>query len=400
MKKISICVAMLFSAASVFSQVEKIKEAKKLAGGETPDFAKAISTINEAIQNPATANDVDVWYTKGLIYSKQFEFEADKRFQVPPQNPDVNIQSEAAYNAYKAWIVADSLDVIESQNNPKRKGKVKYHNEIVKKVYANKDYLNQYGANLYQEGKVIEANRVFADVANLPETKLFKGYEKLNPNDSLFINATENYKLTLRSVYSEVLNSGDTAKAEKIAVDANKKYPEDPTFLTYTLQHDIWAGRTEQAKTKLDKAIQLNPNSYVYYLVRANINGLSYETRSAADADYKKALSMKPDSYDITYAYGDYKKQVGDDHYEEAINVERKDPAKAKAERQLFVSNYEEAITYIEKARTMKSSADATLLDNLAKVYAKLRSYYYSIKDNANFNKYDKLMKDTRAAMY
>ena len=91
---------------------------------------------------------------------------------------------------------------------------------------------------------------------------------------------------------------------------------------------------------------------------------------------------------------------MGDDHYEEAIHVERQDPAKAKAERQLFVSNYEEAITYIEKARTMKSSADATLLDNLAKVYAKLRSYYYSIKDNANFNKYDKLMKDTRAAMY
>ena len=139
---------MLVSAASVFSQAEKIKEAKKLAGGETPDFAKAISTINEALQNPGTANDVEAWYTKGLIYSKQFDFEDDKRFQVPPQTPDVNIQSEAAYNAYKTWLIADSLDVIESQNNPKRKGKLKYHNDIVKKVYANKDYLNNYGAIL------------------------------------------------------------------------------------------------------------------------------------------------------------------------------------------------------------------------------------------------------------
>jgi tetratricopeptide (TPR) repeat protein len=196
-----------------------------------------------------------------------------------------------------------------------------------------------------------------------------------------------------------VLSNGDTAKAEKIAIDANKKYPEDPTFLTLTLQHDLWAGRSEQAKTKLDKAIQMNPNSFVYYLVRANINGLTAKTRPAADADYKKALSMNPESYDITYAYGDYKKMVGDDHYEEAINVERKDPAKAKAEREQFVANYNEAINYIEKARAMKSPADPGLLDNLAKVYAKLRSYYYSIKDNANFNKYDKLMKDTRAAM-
>jgi Tfp pilus assembly protein PilF len=399
MKKFAICVAMLVSAASVFSQAEKIKEAKKLAGGETPDFAKAISTINEALQNPATANDVEAWYTKGLIYSKQFDFEADKRFQVPPQTPDVNIQSEAAYNAYKTWLIADSLDVIESQNNPKRKGKLKYHNDIVKKVYANKDYLNNYGAILFQNGKAVEANKVFADVAALPETKLFKGYEKLNPNDSLFINARDNYKLTLRNVYNDVLSNGDTAKAERIAIDANKKYPEDPTFLTLTLQHDLWAGRSEQAKTKLDKAIQMNPNSFVYYLVRANINGLTAKTRPAADADYKKALSMNPESYDITYAYGDYKKMVGDDHYEEAINVERKDPAKAKAEREQFVANYNEAINYIEKARAMKSPADPGLLDNLAKVYAKLRSYYYSIKDNANFNKYDKLMKDTRAAM-
>ena len=51
MKKFAICVAMLVSAASVFSQAEKIKEAKKLAGGETPDFAKAISRI---LQQPTT----------------------------------------------------------------------------------------------------------------------------------------------------------------------------------------------------------------------------------------------------------------------------------------------------------------------------------------------------------
>lgn len=392
---------MLVSAASVFSQAEKIKEAKKLAGGETPDFAKAISTINEALQNPATANDVEAWYTKGLIYSKQFDFEDDKRFQVPPQTPDINIQSEAAYNAYKTWLIADSLDVIESQNNPKRKGKLKYHNEIVKKVYNynTKNYFSNYGAILFQSGKAAEANKVFADVVNLPETNLFKGYDKINPQDSVFIFAKENYLITLKNVYLDILSSGDTVKAEKIATDAHKKYPEDPYFFTFVLQHDIWAGNFEQAKISLEKAIQMNPNNSVYYLVRAKINGMKAETRPAADADYKKVLSMNPESYDITYAYGDYKKMVGDDHYEEAINVERKDPAKAKAEREQFVANYNEAINYIEKARAMKSPADPGLLDNLAKVYAKLRSYYYSINDNANFNKYDKLMKDTRAAM-
>ena len=41
MKKFAICAAMLMTAASVFSQAEKIKEAKKLAGGETPDLIKS-----------------------------------------------------------------------------------------------------------------------------------------------------------------------------------------------------------------------------------------------------------------------------------------------------------------------------------------------------------------------
>ena len=130
---------------------------------ETPDFYAAIRMADAAISNPEAQNSCEAWYIKGQIYQKQFDFEQDKLFQVPPQNPNQEIQSEAAYKAFETWLIADSLDVVESQNNPKRKGKLKYRSDIAKFVYKYKDYASNYGAILFQEGKVEEANRIFAD---------------------------------------------------------------------------------------------------------------------------------------------------------------------------------------------------------------------------------------------
>lgn len=397
MKKFVILAASLMVAVTAFSQEEIIKQAKKIASGETPDFGQAIQMINQTL-NGEGKNSADAWYAKGLIYSKQFDFEDEKRFLIPPQQPDVNMQSEAAYNAYKAWVVADSLDAIEAQSNPKRKGKLKYRNDIAKKVDHYKRYLLNQGVVLSQEGKGKEANKVFADVIALPKASFFAGYDKLNPSDSTYIWASEYYKLTLGDYYREVLASGDTIAAEKIIQGALKQYPEDPTFMTYGLQHDIWAGRNQEAVNKLNKAIELNPNNGVLYLVRANFNGLSPVTREKAESDYQKAMQLMPDNYNIIYAYGDYHKNLGDDAYNLANDVERKNPLQAKQLREKFVTEYNTAIANIEKARSMKTPVDDNLLSNLQMIYAKLRSFYYSQKNNALFNEFDAKMKAVKNA--
>ncbi|MBQ4358593.1 MAG: hypothetical protein II766_04355 [Paludibacteraceae bacterium] len=397
MKKFVFLAAGLMLAATAFSQDEIIKQAKKIASGETPDFEQAIQVINQATDGLGK-NSADAWYTKGLIYSKQFDFEDEKRFLIPPQQPDVNLQSKAAYNAFKAWTVADSLDAVEAQNNPKRKGKLKYRGDIAKKVDGYKRYLLNQGVVLSQEGKGKEANKVFADVIALPKASFFADYDKLNANDSTFIWAADYYKLTLADYYREVLSSGDTIAAEKIIQNALTKYPEDPTFMTYALQHDIWAGRNQQAVNKLNKAIELNPNNGVLYLVRANFNGLSPVTREKAEPDYQKAMQLLPDNYNIIYAYGDYHKNLGDDAYNSANDLERKNPLQAKQLRDKFVSEYNTAITYIEKARSMKNPVDDNLLGNLQMIYAKLRSFYYSQKNDDLYKEFDAKMRAVKEA--
>ncbi|MCR4620058.1 MAG: hypothetical protein K5633_05145 [Paludibacteraceae bacterium] len=399
MNRFILSIASLLVATTSFGQISAVKDALKLAKGETPDFNAAIRMADAAISNPEAQNSCEAWYIKGQIYQKQFEFEQDKLFQVPPQNPNQEIQSEAAYKAFETWLIADSLDVVESQNNPKRKGKLKYRSDIAKFVYKYKDYASNYGAILFQEGKVEEANRIFAQITDMPSLPMFSGYDKMNPSDSTFILAKENYRMTAINVYNNLLQKEDTVSAEAYAKKMNEEFPEDPTFLTKTLQHDLWAGRNAQAEKKLNKAIEMDPNNYIYYLVRANIYGLNRATKAQAEPDYQKAMQLAPENakYNVIYAYGDFKRGVGDDAYNFYVDNERRNPAAALKSQDDFIANYKQAIDLLEQAHNLKSPADDALLNELQQIYTKLRSFYYSKKDNTNMNYYDQKRNAIRA---
>lgn len=399
MNRFILSIASLLVATTSFGQISAVKDALKLAKGETPDFNAAIRMADAAISNPEAQNSCEAWYIKGQIYQKQFDFEQDKLFQVPPQNPNQEIQSEAAYKAFETWLIADSLDVVESQNNPKRKGKLKYRSDIAKFVYKYKDYASNYGAILFQEGKVEEANRVFAQITDMPSLPMFSGYDKMNPSDSTFILAKENYRMTAINVYNNLLQKEDTVSAEAYAKKMNEEFPEDPTFLTKTLQHDLWAGRNAQAEKKLNKAIEMDPNNYIYYLVRANIYGLNRATKAQAEPDYQKAMQLAPENakYNVIYAYGDFKRGVGDDAYNFYVDNERRNPAAALKSQEDFIANYKQAIDLLEQAHNLKSPADDALLNELQQIYTKLRSFYYSKKDNTNMNYYDQKRNAIRA---
>lgn len=398
MKRLIISITALTATTLAFGQMTMVKEALKMAKGEAPNFEGAIRTIDAALENPETKNSCEAWYTKGLIYQKQFEFEQEKMFQVPPQTPDQDIQSEAAYKAMETWLISDSLDVEESKTNPKRKGKLKYRSDIAKFVYKNKDYASNYGAIKFQQGKAEEANQIFAQIAKMPSFPMFEGYEKMNPSDSTFIFAENNYKLSAINVYNNYLQNEDTVSAEAYAKKMNESYPEDPTFLTWTLQHDLWAGRNAQAEKKLNKAIEMSPNNYVYYLVRANIYGLNRATKAKAEPDYQKAMQLAPENakYNVVYAYGDYKRGVGDDAYNFFVDNERRNPAAALKSQDEFVDNYKQAIELLEQAHSMKTPADDALLNELQQIYTKLRSFYYGKKDNVNMNLYAEKMNAVR----
>ena len=61
MKKVLFSVVLLLAAGSAFAQEKAVKEAKSIANGTNPDFAKAEQLIQGALTNPETKDDPETW---------------------------------------------------------------------------------------------------------------------------------------------------------------------------------------------------------------------------------------------------------------------------------------------------------------------------------------------------
>ena len=80
MRKIVFSVILLLAASfTAFAQEKAVKEAKKIANGVTPDFAKAEELINGALTNPETKDQAETWNVAGFIQKDG----AKKKWKMP-----------------------------------------------------------------------------------------------------------------------------------------------------------------------------------------------------------------------------------------------------------------------------------------------------------------------------
>ena len=85
MKKVLFSLALLFAACAVsFAQEKTVKEAKKIANGTNPDFAKAEELINQALVNPETKDQAETWNVAGFIQKRRSEKEMENAYLRKP----------------------------------------------------------------------------------------------------------------------------------------------------------------------------------------------------------------------------------------------------------------------------------------------------------------------------
>ena len=84
MKKLFLSMAFVFVAGGAFAQMDAVKNATK--AGNKGDFATAESLIQQALNNPETANLADTWYAAGQIQQKKSAKQLEN--QVKRQNFD------------------------------------------------------------------------------------------------------------------------------------------------------------------------------------------------------------------------------------------------------------------------------------------------------------------------
>ncbi len=371
MKKTILLLGLSLATSFTFAQKENVKKAKKLASKGTPQFEEAKSLIDAALKNETTKDQAYTWYVKGLIYSKMFDFEDEKRFEVPPQKPDVNIQSESAYSALKAWEVADSLDIVESKTDPKRKGKIEYRKDITKDLIKMKNYINNYGNILFEKQDYAGAISVFEDFVAFPNMEMFKEESKLDKNDSIYIFAKQNIEIALKQLYVKQTKANDTTAFLATLDKGMELFPSSKFFIEYRINYDIHTGNVDNAIAQINKAISVDPNNAAYYRTRGYIYKAIKKRQEAKD-DFLKALELKPDYYDALFDYGLFLKEIADDMYDKASFAS----STAAAEQAMIAVNkqYDEALVYLEKAKAIDAKDDV-LLQTMQGLYRKLKMY-------------------------
>ncbi len=367
MKKIILLLAFIVPVMAS-GQEANIKKARKLAKKMTPDFVTAKSLIDAALKDETTKNLSETWYTKGFIEFRKYESEDDKRFEVPPRKPNLNFQSEGAYNAFTSWIVADSLDKIESLSNPKRKGKLEYRKDIVDDLTTIKLYIFQHGYNLYEKKDYIEAKQVFDDFLKLPELEMIKGSgEDIKATDTVFLDTKEYLQATLRQIYLKQVSDKDTVGFVKTMNEGAERFPQNIHFLSYKIDYYKNTNRIDDALENINKAILLDDKNAVLYYMRGVIGSIKKSDKAKIKADYKKAMELNPEWADVVFEYALLILEDADKVYQHA-QIQQIDSEKEKANE-----IYRTAIPYLLKAKELglESNKD-DLLRKLMAVYYKL----------------------------
>ena len=118
MKRVLFSMVLLHVASFTFAQEKNVKEAKSIANGVNPDFAKAEELINQALTNPETKDNAETWDVAGLIQRKRSEKEMENAYLRKPY--DTLQVYNSALNMCKFYFKCDELAQI-----PNEKGKIK-----------------------------------------------------------------------------------------------------------------------------------------------------------------------------------------------------------------------------------------------------------------------------------
>ena len=125
MKRVLFSMVLLLVASFTFAQEKNVKEAKSIANGVNPDFAKAEELINQALTNPETKDNAETWDVAGLIQRKRSEKEMENAYLRKPY--DTLQVYNSALNMCKFYFKCDELAQI-----PKRaKSRISIENLIL-----------------------------------------------------------------------------------------------------------------------------------------------------------------------------------------------------------------------------------------------------------------------------
>lgn len=353
---------------------------------DTSSLSKAREAIDLAAENPDTKDLPKAQFYKGQIYFSLFQSKlriaTEKSKESDPKKKEaagfVGVTITELNTAYESFLKARELDKKGNYTSDINKGisdiNIYYANKAVYDYNA-KNYAS--ALTSFEKAFEITGSKDTITLGNLAVTSERAGnYEKAK----LYYQKMVDQKTGGAGTYLQLANVQLTLKDTTAGIETYKKgravYPNDLNLLRNETDLYIRSNKINEALGNLNQAIKAQPGDYILYFARGNMyDNLanprdskgkdmekpkdSEEKIKMAEADYKKALELKPEYFDALY-------NLGALYYNNAVNLGNKantisDQKKYEVEIKKSNEEFLKAIPVLEKALSVNPKDEGTM---------------------------------------
>ena len=403
MKRVLFSMVLLLVASLAFAQEKNVKEAKSIANGVNPDFAKAEELINQALTNPETKDNAETWDVAGFIQKRRSEKEMENAYLRKPY--DTLQVYNSALDMCKFYFKCDELAQI-----PNEKGKIKnkYRKSNSAAILAERGNLINGGIQFFNQDKNKEALEFFATYVDIAVNPMFEKENLLKTDTvlpqiayyaSLAAAKMEDYpsvlkyapyakedkevgKYAMEFISTALKAQGDTIKWIASLKDGIQKYPEHSFFFVHLIYYYSNNNKFDEAMQFADDMLAKDPNNTFYLYVK----GYLYHNMK----DYDKAIEFYKKTIEVDPNYAEAYSNLGliyclqAQDFSEKATTDVNDP-KYKEDQATLKVFYEKARPNYEKARELKPDQKDLWLNGLYRVY-------YNLQMGPEFDEIDKMM--------
>lgn len=403
MKKIAV---LLLATAPVFSGVAQSSKVVNTINylkdyNSTKDqesLQKAKENIDLASENESTKDNAKTQVYRGQVYLTLYEDK--KRKEEEKLMSSVNDPNKRAFAAFQNTPTDDLAIAYQAYSKAKELDtKENYTNEIKSMINIGIYYDNT-GRALYNGKKYPEALSAFESAYKISGEKdttllsfcattadLSKNYPKAIDYYKKMLTIKQGGGTTYTSLMNVYLAMKDSASAMDVLQKGRQSYPNDMNLVISETNYFLSSNQGSQALNNLNIAIQAKPTDANLYLVRGNIydneanpkdaNGKDIEKPKdytnkigLAEADYKKAIELKPDYFDALFNLGVLYNNQGAELAKEADKIT--DPKKYDAANAKAIEKFSSAMPILEKANQLNPEDRNTMI-MLRQIYLRLQ---------------------------
>ncbi len=401
MKKVTF-LSIVFTLAAYLVSAQPSNRVSAWNYLKSGDLKKAKEKIDKAINHPKTSKDPRTWYYRGLIY-QELAITKNPKYKSLVKDP-----LDTAFYAFEKALKYNfknpelqKIDFTKPEGIVKfmkalRNRKTKYvDREITMKVFMNypalgnsffnkgvknynkKDYnksFDNFEKSLYCtsfKGTPDTVVTYYAGLAAKKAGKYDKALEYFKLAKQLKYGKTDKDKILLYKLLAETyLDKKDTANYIKTMKEGISAYPSESALLLPDLiNYYLNSKQNDAALNYLNMAIEKDSTNPTYYYARGNMYDLNLKQHDKAEADYKKAIELKPDFYDAVYSLGAMLYNTGVEILKKADDVQ--DLKKYNKMKSEALDYFKKALPYLEKAHELKPD-DINPLISLKIIYYRL----------------------------